>query len=169
QVADAARNLEILRDRDDYDRSERSDKRHKSGDRFQSVTQQNSYRSHDQKNDRQGSDRQGGGGNYRNNYFRDNNRSNLNRYRLYLLYDMNLTSRHGNRNSGAGRDQRNRESAMASLMFFGSFRLTDFQLLVLTDDLLSNDVKKDVIDRMYAGLTSQDNVMMSPLFLVPVY
>ncbi|GJR13345.1 putative reverse transcriptase domain-containing protein [Tanacetum coccineum] len=34
QVADAARNLEILRDRDDYDRSERSDKRHKSGDRY---------------------------------------------------------------------------------------------------------------------------------------
>ncbi|GJY19952.1 putative reverse transcriptase domain-containing protein [Tanacetum coccineum] len=106
------RNLEILRDRDDYDRSERSDKRHKSGDRYQSDTQQNNYRSHDQKNDRQGSDRQGGGGNYRNNnnnnYSRDNNRSNLNRYRLYLLYDMNLTSRHGNRNSGAGRDQRNR-------------------------------------------------------------
>ncbi|GJU25700.1 putative reverse transcriptase domain-containing protein [Tanacetum coccineum] len=97
---------------DDYDRSERSDKRHKSGDRYQSATQQNSYRGHDQKNDRQGSDRQGGGGNYRNNnnnnYSRDNNRSNLNRYRLYLLYDMNLTSRHGNRNSGAGRDQRNR-------------------------------------------------------------
>ncbi|GJT13955.1 putative reverse transcriptase domain-containing protein [Tanacetum coccineum] len=41
QVADAARNLEILRDRDDYDRSERSDKRHKSGDRYQSATQQN--------------------------------------------------------------------------------------------------------------------------------
>ncbi|GJZ99927.1 putative nucleotidyltransferase, ribonuclease H, partial [Tanacetum coccineum] len=39
-VADVACNLEILRDRDDYDRSE----------------------SHDQKNDRQGSDRQGGGG-----------------------------------------------------------------------------------------------------------
>ncbi|GJU54568.1 putative reverse transcriptase domain-containing protein [Tanacetum coccineum] len=55
QVADAARNLEILRDRDDYDRSERSDKRHKSGDRYQSATQQNSYRGHDQKNDRQGS------------------------------------------------------------------------------------------------------------------
>ncbi|GJZ11846.1 retrotransposable element Tf2 [Tanacetum coccineum] len=52
----------ILRDRDDYDRSERSDKRHKSGDRYQSDTQQNNYRSHDQKNDRQGSDRQGGGG-----------------------------------------------------------------------------------------------------------
>ncbi|GJX13125.1 putative nucleotidyltransferase, ribonuclease H [Tanacetum coccineum] len=85
QVVDAARNLEILRDRDDYDRSERSDKRLR-----------------------------GGGGNYRNNnnsnHSRDNNRSNLNRYRLYLLYDMNLTSRHGNRNSGAGRDQRNRGS-----------------------------------------------------------
>ncbi|GJV48436.1 putative nucleotidyltransferase, ribonuclease H [Tanacetum coccineum] len=68
QVVDAARNLEILRDRDDYDRSERSDKRLR-----------------------------GGGGNYRNNnnnnHSRDNNRSNLNRYRLYLLYDMNLTSR----------------------------------------------------------------------------
>ncbi|GJY54676.1 putative reverse transcriptase domain-containing protein, partial [Tanacetum coccineum] len=89
QVADAARNLEILRDRDDYDRSERSDKRHKSGDRYQSDTQQNNYRSHDQKNDRQGSDRQGGGGNYRNN--------NNNKY-----------SRDNNRNSGAGRDQRNR-------------------------------------------------------------
>ncbi|GJY11216.1 putative nucleotidyltransferase, ribonuclease H [Tanacetum coccineum] len=87
---------------------------HKSGDRYQSATQQNNYRGHDQKNNRQGSDRQGGGGNYRNNnnnnYSRDNNRSNLNRYRLYLLYDMNLTSRHGNRNSGAGRDQRNRGS-----------------------------------------------------------
>ncbi|GJT24991.1 retrotransposon protein, putative, ty3-gypsy subclass [Tanacetum coccineum] len=74
---------------DDYDRSERSDKRHKSGDRYQSATQQNSYRGHDQKNDRQGSDRQGGGGNYRNN--------NNNNY-----------SRDNNRNSGAGRDQRNR-------------------------------------------------------------
>ncbi|GJT92456.1 hypothetical protein Tco_1081301 [Tanacetum coccineum] len=46
-------------------------------------------RGHDQKNDRQGSDRQGGGGNYRNN--------NNNNY-----------SRDNNRNSGAGRDQRNR-------------------------------------------------------------
>ncbi|GKA27220.1 zinc finger, CCHC-type, retrotransposon gag domain protein, partial [Tanacetum coccineum] len=85
------RNLEILRDRDDYDRSEPSDKRHKSGDRYQSATQQNSYRGHDQKNDHQGSDRQGGGGNYRNN--------NNNNY-----------SRDNNRNSGAGRDQRNRGS-----------------------------------------------------------
>ncbi|GJZ36680.1 hypothetical protein Tco_0582871, partial [Tanacetum coccineum] len=62
QFTDVARNLEILSDRDDYDRSERSDKGHKSGDRYQSATQQNNYRSHDQKNDRQGSDRQGGGG-----------------------------------------------------------------------------------------------------------
>ncbi|GJS30598.1 retrotransposon protein, putative, ty3-gypsy subclass [Tanacetum coccineum] len=94
QVADAARNLEILRDRDDYDRSERSDKRHKSGDRYHPYSQQGSHRSHGQsddrqKNDRQGSDRQGGGGNYRNN--------NNNNY-----------SRDNNRNSGAGRDQRNR-------------------------------------------------------------
>ncbi|GJR31525.1 hypothetical protein Tco_1107757 [Tanacetum coccineum] len=50
-----ARNIEILRDRDTYDR-------HKSGDRYQSATQQNNYRGHDQKNNRQGSDRQGGGG-----------------------------------------------------------------------------------------------------------
>ncbi|GKB43287.1 putative reverse transcriptase domain-containing protein [Tanacetum coccineum] len=98
EVPNAARNLEILRDRDDYDRSERSDKRHKSGDRYQSTTQQNSYQSHDQKNDHHRSDRQGGGGQI------------LNQSRLYLLYDMNLTSRHGNRNSGAGRDQRNRGS-----------------------------------------------------------
>ncbi|GKD93226.1 zinc finger, CCHC-type, retrotransposon gag domain protein [Tanacetum coccineum] len=90
QVTDATRNLEILRDWDDYDTSERSDKRHKSGDRYQSATQQNNYRGHDQKNDRQGSDRQGGGGNYRNN--------NNNNY-----------SRDNNRNFGAGRDQRNRE------------------------------------------------------------
>ncbi|GKB81101.1 putative reverse transcriptase domain-containing protein, partial [Tanacetum coccineum] len=101
------------------DASERSDKSAQEGGTVITLivtadTQQNNYRSHDQKNDRQGSDRQGGGGNYRNNnnnnYSRDNNRSNLNRYRLYLLYDMNLTSRHGNRNSGAGRDQRNRGS-----------------------------------------------------------
>ncbi|GJW34540.1 putative reverse transcriptase domain-containing protein [Tanacetum coccineum] len=45
QVADAARNLEILRDRDDYDRSERSDKRHKSGDRYHPYSQQGSHKS----------------------------------------------------------------------------------------------------------------------------
>ncbi|GJU43846.1 putative reverse transcriptase domain-containing protein [Tanacetum coccineum] len=89
QVADAARNFEILRDRDDYDRPERSDKRHKSGDQHQSSNQQNSHRGHDQRNDRHGSDRQGGSGNYRNN-------------------NSNNHSRDNNRNSGAGRDQRNR-------------------------------------------------------------
>ncbi|GKA18198.1 putative reverse transcriptase domain-containing protein, partial [Tanacetum coccineum] len=51
---DAARNFEILRDRDDYDRPERSDKRHKSGDQHQSSNQQNSHRGHDQRNDRHG-------------------------------------------------------------------------------------------------------------------
>ncbi|GJW41399.1 putative reverse transcriptase domain-containing protein [Tanacetum coccineum] len=96
QVADAARNLEILRDRDDYDRSERSDKRHKSGDRYHPYSQQGSHKSHGQsddrqRSDRQGSDRQSGGSNYRNN----NN---------------NNHSRDNNRNSGAGRDQRNRGS-----------------------------------------------------------
>ncbi|GKA04964.1 zinc finger, CCHC-type, retrotransposon gag domain protein [Tanacetum coccineum] len=92
QVADVARNLEILRDRDDYDRSERSDKRHKSGDRYHPYSQQGSHKSHGQsddrqRSDRQGSDRQSGGSNYRNN----NN---------------NNHSRDNNRNSGAGRDQR---------------------------------------------------------------
>ncbi|GJR30006.1 putative nucleotidyltransferase, ribonuclease H [Tanacetum coccineum] len=94
QVADAARNLEILRDRDDYDRSKHSDKRHKSGDRYHPYSQQGSHRSHGQSDDRQrsdmqGSDRQSSGSNYRN-----NNNSNH--------------SRDNNRNSGAGRDQRNR-------------------------------------------------------------
>ncbi|GJU18870.1 putative reverse transcriptase domain-containing protein [Tanacetum coccineum] len=89
QVTDAARNFEILRDRDDYDRPERSDKRHKSGDQHQSSNQQNSHRGHDQRNDRHGSDRQGGSGNYRNN-------------------NSNNHSRDNNRNAGAGRDQRNR-------------------------------------------------------------
>ncbi|GJV42158.1 hypothetical protein Tco_1420598 [Tanacetum coccineum] len=44
QVADAARNLEILRDRDDYDRSERSDKRLRVETDISWPTQQNSYR-----------------------------------------------------------------------------------------------------------------------------
>nr|GEU57405.1 hypothetical protein [Tanacetum cinerariifolium] len=57
---------------------------------------------------------------------------------------------------------------MASLMFFGSVRLTDFQSLVLTDDLSSNDVQKGVVDRMYAYLTNQHDEMMDPINLVPV-
>ncbi|GJY77110.1 putative nucleotidyltransferase, ribonuclease H [Tanacetum coccineum] len=97
QVADAARNLEILRDRDDYERSDRSDKRHKSGDRYHPYSQQGSHRSHGQsddrqRSDRQGSDRQGGGGNYRNNNNNNNNHNNNNNY-----------SSGNNRNSGTGR------------------------------------------------------------------
>ncbi|GJU32079.1 retrotransposon protein, putative, ty3-gypsy subclass [Tanacetum coccineum] len=55
QVADAARNLEILHDRDDYDRSER----HKENWRpYHPYSQQGSHRSHGQSDDRQRSDRQ---------------------------------------------------------------------------------------------------------------
>ncbi|GJT14289.1 hypothetical protein Tco_0861331 [Tanacetum coccineum] len=56
----ASATLEILRDRDDYDRSERSDKRHKSEDRYQSDTQQNNVSESQSKNDRAGSDRNSG-------------------------------------------------------------------------------------------------------------
>nr|GFC44648.1 hypothetical protein [Tanacetum cinerariifolium] len=85
-VANAARNYEILYERDD-DGAERPDKRQKSGDRHQPTTQQSSHRNHGHNNDRYGSDRRGGGDNYRSN----NNYSNNN-----------------NRSSGNGRDQRNR-------------------------------------------------------------
>ncbi|GJV66878.1 putative nucleotidyltransferase, ribonuclease H [Tanacetum coccineum] len=157
-----------LRDRDDYDRSERSDKRHKSGDRYQSDTQQNNYRSHDQKNDRQGSDRQGGGGNYRNNnnnkYSRDNNRSNLNRYRLYLLYDMNLTSRHGNRNSGAGRDQRNRgQQSHRSTNSGKSFEITS-----LFSICLKVHVSRSIIFQFFWGIVSQQSRVPSEGYTHPV-
>nr|GFD48682.1 hypothetical protein [Tanacetum cinerariifolium] len=43
QVANAARNYEILHERDDDD-TERPDKRQKSGDRHQPTTQQSSHR-----------------------------------------------------------------------------------------------------------------------------
>nr|GFD46415.1 hypothetical protein [Tanacetum cinerariifolium] len=46
QVANAARNYEILHERDD-DGVERPDKRQKSSDRHQSTTQQSSHRNHD--------------------------------------------------------------------------------------------------------------------------
>ncbi|GJT33684.1 hypothetical protein Tco_0924103 [Tanacetum coccineum] len=99
-----ARNLEILRDRDDYDRSERSDKRHKSGDRYHPYSQQGSHRSHGQSDDRQKNGVKGltgraAGGTYRNNnnnnHSRDNNRSNLNRYRSLadIGYESNYTHR----------------------------------------------------------------------------
>nr|GFB63389.1 zinc finger, CCHC-type, retrotransposon Gag domain protein [Tanacetum cinerariifolium] len=86
QVANAARNYEILHERDDDD-TERPDKRQKSGDRHQPTTQQSSHRNHGHNNDRHGSDRRGGG---------DNHRSN------------NNYSGNNNRNSDNGRDQRNR-------------------------------------------------------------
>nr|GFC16726.1 zinc finger, CCHC-type, retrotransposon Gag domain protein [Tanacetum cinerariifolium] len=87
QVANAARNYEILHERDDDD-TERPDKRQKSGDRHQPTSQQSSHRSHGQNNDRHGSYRRGGS---------DNHRSSNNNY-----------SGNYNRNSGNGRDQRNK-------------------------------------------------------------
>nr|GFD06934.1 hypothetical protein [Tanacetum cinerariifolium] len=70
QVANAARNYEILHERDDED-IERPDKRQKSGDRHQPTSKQSSHRSHGHNNDRQRSDRRGGSDNHRssnNNY-----------------------------------------------------------------------------------------------------
>nr|GFD33555.1 hypothetical protein [Tanacetum cinerariifolium] len=66
QVANAARNYEILHERDDED-NERPDKRQMSGDRHQPTSQQSSHRSHGYHNDRHGSDRRGGSNNHRNN------------------------------------------------------------------------------------------------------
>nr|GEZ42160.1 hypothetical protein [Tanacetum cinerariifolium] len=87
QVANAARNYEILHERDDDD-AERLNKRQKSGDRHQLTTQQSSHRNHSHNNDRHGSDRRGGS---------DNHRSSNNNY-----------SGNNNRNSGTRRDQINR-------------------------------------------------------------
>nr|GFA93927.1 hypothetical protein [Tanacetum cinerariifolium] len=64
QVANAARNYEILQERDDDD-TERPDKRQKSGDRHQPTSQQSSHRDHGHNNDRHGSERQSGGDNHR--------------------------------------------------------------------------------------------------------
>nr|GFC40568.1 hypothetical protein [Tanacetum cinerariifolium] len=75
QVANVARNYEILHERDD-DEAERPDKRLESGDRHQPTTQQSSHRNHGHNNDRHGSDRQGGGDNHcssNNNYSGNNN------------------------------------------------------------------------------------------------
>nr|GFB14182.1 hypothetical protein [Tanacetum cinerariifolium] len=76
QVANAARNYEILHEMDNDD-AERPDKRQKSGDRHQPTTQQSSYRNHGHNNDRHGSDRRGGGDNHRSNnsYSGNNNRN----------------------------------------------------------------------------------------------
>nr|GFC60550.1 hypothetical protein [Tanacetum cinerariifolium] len=87
QVANTARNYEILHERDDGD-TERPYKRQKSGDRHQPTSQQSSHRNHGHNNDRHGSDRRGGS---------DNHRSSNNNY-----------SGSNNRSSGNGRDQRNK-------------------------------------------------------------
>nr|GFC43381.1 reverse transcriptase domain-containing protein [Tanacetum cinerariifolium] len=87
QVANAARNYEILHERDD-DETERPDKRQKSGDWHQPTSQQSSHRNHGHNNDRHGSDRRGGS---------DNHHSSNNNY-----------SGSNNRNFGYGRDHRNR-------------------------------------------------------------
>nr|GFD19524.1 hypothetical protein [Tanacetum cinerariifolium] len=79
QVANAARNYEILHERDD-DEAERPDKWQKSGDRHQPTTQQSSHRNHGHNNDRHGSDRRGGSDNHRssnNNYSGNNNMLNF--------------------------------------------------------------------------------------------
>nr|GEV48330.1 hypothetical protein [Tanacetum cinerariifolium] len=55
-VANAARNYEILYERDDDD-TERPDKRQKSGDRHQPTSQQSSHGNHGHNNGRHGSDR----------------------------------------------------------------------------------------------------------------
>nr|GEZ42082.1 zinc finger, CCHC-type, retrotransposon Gag domain protein [Tanacetum cinerariifolium] len=74
QVANAARNYEILHERDDDD-TEQPNKRQKSGDRHQPTSQQSSHRNHGHNNDRHGSDRRSGGENHRsnNNYSGSNN------------------------------------------------------------------------------------------------
>nr|GFB77476.1 hypothetical protein [Tanacetum cinerariifolium] len=77
QVANTARNYEILHERDD-DEAERPDKRQKSGDRHQPTTQQSSHMNHGQNNDRHGSDRRGGDDNRRNNNNYSGNNNMLN-------------------------------------------------------------------------------------------
>nr|GFC06068.1 hypothetical protein [Tanacetum cinerariifolium] len=81
QVANAARNYEILYEGDDDD-AERPDKRQKSGDRHQPTTQQSSHRNHGHNNDRHGSDRRGGGDNHRSNNNYSGNNNDMKRIRL---------------------------------------------------------------------------------------
>nr|GFC79329.1 hypothetical protein [Tanacetum cinerariifolium] len=95
QVANDARNYEILHERDDDD-VERPDKRQKSGDRHQPTTQQSSHRNHGHNNDRHGSDRRGGGDNHRssnNNYSGNNNMLNFKSIRSSSIHkhDPNIT------------------------------------------------------------------------------
>nr|GFC48419.1 hypothetical protein [Tanacetum cinerariifolium] len=88
QVVNAARNYEILHERDDDD-TERPDKRQRSGDRHQPTSQQSSHRSHGQNNDRHRSDRRGGNDNHRgsnnnNNYSSSNNKLNFKIYAVVI-------------------------------------------------------------------------------------
>nr|GFC47184.1 hypothetical protein [Tanacetum cinerariifolium] len=103
QVANAARNYEILYERDDQE-SERPDKRQRSGDRHQQTSQQSSHRSHGQNNDRHGSDRRGGNDNHRgsnnNNDYSGNNKLNffLSLCSCQLFMNMILVPRYDNKN-----------------------------------------------------------------------
>nr|GEZ90481.1 putative reverse transcriptase domain-containing protein [Tanacetum cinerariifolium] len=96
QVANAARNYEILHEMDDDD-AERPDKRQKSGDRYQPTSQQSSHRNHGHNNDRHGSDRRGGGDNHHsnNNYSGNNNRLNFKSIRSSSTHkhDPNITGK----------------------------------------------------------------------------
>nr|GEY28835.1 reverse transcriptase domain-containing protein [Tanacetum cinerariifolium] len=76
QVSNAARNYEILYERDDQD-TERPDKRQRSGDRHQPTSQQSSHRNHGHNNDRHGSDRLSGGDNHRSNNDHSGNNKDL--------------------------------------------------------------------------------------------
>nr|GEU85227.1 zinc finger, CCHC-type, retrotransposon Gag domain protein [Tanacetum cinerariifolium] len=112
QVANAARNYEILHERDDQD-VERPNKRQRSGDRHQPTSQQSSHRSHGQNNDRHGSDRRGGNDNHRssnnnNNYSSSNNMLNFKFIQSSSIHEHGPNTRYDNRNFGQGRDQRNR-------------------------------------------------------------
>nr|GFA67777.1 hypothetical protein [Tanacetum cinerariifolium] len=72
QVANVARNYEILHERDDDDTEQRS------GDRHQPTSQQSSHRNHGHNNDRHGLDRRSGGYNHRsNNNYSGNNKLNF--------------------------------------------------------------------------------------------
>nr|GFA93027.1 hypothetical protein [Tanacetum cinerariifolium] len=123
QVANAARNYEILHERDDGD-TERPDKRQRSGDRHQLTSQQSSHRSHGQNNDRQGSDRRGGN---------DNHRGSSN----------NNYSGSNNRNSDNGRDQRNRgHQSNRSTNSGVPLRVTPIQFTLLVDV----DTKESVVE-----------------------
>nr|GFD49879.1 hypothetical protein [Tanacetum cinerariifolium] len=94
--ANAARNYEILHERDDDD-TERPDKWQKSSDRHQPTTQQSSHRSHGHHNDRHGSDMRDSSDNHRsnnNNYSGSNNRLNFKSIQLSSTHELdpNITA-----------------------------------------------------------------------------